>query len=203
MSNILAVHSSLSRENAISSKLVDQAAAALQQAEPNSQIVVRDLGAAPMPHLDGAALAGIRGEPADDAQRAARALSEQLVGELKAADVIVIGAPMYNFGIPSSLKAWFDYVLHPGVTFNYGEGGPKGLLTDKRAIVVLSRGGFYSDGPAKGLDSQEPHLRTLLWFMGITDVTFIRAERLALGAQSVETALAAATNEIAQAVRAA
>lgn len=200
MSNILAIHSSLSGARSVSGRLVDETIAALRQAEPNSQVVVRDLGAAPVPHLDGDAISGIRGEPSDEAQVAARALSEELVKELKAADVLVIGAPMYNFGIPSSLKAWFDYVLHPGVTFNYGEGGPKGLLTGKRAIVILSRGGFFSDGPAKAMDSQEPHLRTLLWFMGITDVTFVRAERLALGEQASATALTSAASQIVQAV---
>jgi FMN-dependent NADH-azoreductase len=199
MSNILAIRSSLSSGNAVSGKLVDQAVAALRQADPAARVTLRDLGARPIPHLDGEALAGIRGEPANEAQASARARAAELVGELKAADILVIGAPMYNFGIPSTLKAWFDHVLHPGVTFQYGEGGPKGLLTGKRAIVILSRGGFFSDGPAKTLDAQEPHLRTLLWFMGITDVTFIRAERLASGAQSVEAALAAAAQEIEQA----
>jgi FMN-dependent NADH-azoreductase len=201
MSNILAIHSSLSSENSISNQLVDQSVAALQQSEPHSQVVLRDLAASSIPHLDADALTGIRGEPASEAQAAARALSEKLVDELKAADVLVIGAPMYNFGIPTSLKAWFDYVLHPGITFQYSSAGPKGLLTGKRAIVVLSRGGFFSDGPAKSMDSQEPHLRTLLWFMGITDVTFILAERLASGAQAQEAALASAARQISQAVQ--
>jgi FMN-dependent NADH-azoreductase len=200
MSNILAIRSSLSSENSISNQLVDQTVAALQQSEPNGQVVLRDLAASSIPHLDADALAGIRGEPASEAQAAARALSEELVSELKAADVLVIGAPMYNFGIPTSLKAWFDYVLHPGITFQYSSAGPKGLLTGKRAIVVLSRGGFFSDGPAKSMDSQEPHLRTLLWFMGITDVTFILAERLASGAQAQEAALSSAAGQISQAV---
>ncbi|MCI4679250.1 FMN-dependent NADH-azoreductase [Rhodoblastus acidophilus] len=200
MSSILAIHSSLSRENAISSKLVDQTVASLAQGEPGSRVVTRDLAATPIPHLDGAAISGIRGDAITEDQIAARALSTELVDELKAADILVIGAPMYNFGIASSLKAWFDYVLHPGVTFKYGEGGPKGLLTGKRAIVILSRGGFFSDGPAKAMDSQEPHLRTLLWFMGITDVTFIRAERLAMGPQAMETAVAAATKDIEETV---
>jgi FMN-dependent NADH-azoreductase len=200
MSNILAIRSSLSSENSISNRLVDQTVAALQQSESHGQVVLRDLAASSIPHLDADALAGIRGEPASEAQAAARALSEELVSELKAADVLVIGAPMYNFGIPTSLKAWFDYVLHPGITFQYSSAGPKGLLRGKRAIVVLSRGGFFSDGPAKSMDSQEPHLRTLLWFMGITDVTFILAERLASGAQAQEAALSSAAGQISQAV---
>lgn len=202
MTHILALHSSLSSEHSISSRLVNQTVAALRQSAPNAEVIVRDLAASPVPHLDGETLSGIRGDAVTEAQIAARALANQLIGELKAADVLVIGAPMYNFGIPSSLKAWFDYVLHPGVTFQYGEGGPKGLLTGKRAIVILSRGGFYSDGPAKAYDSQEPHLRTLLGFMGITDVTFIYAERLAMGLQAQEAALATATGQIAQAAEA-
>lgn len=200
MSNILAIRSSLSSENSISNQLVDQTVAALLQSAPHGQVVLRDLAVSSIPHLDADALAGIRGEPASEAQAAARALSEKLVSELKAADVLVIGAPMYNFGIPTSLKSWFDYVLHPGITFQYSSAGPKGLLTGKRAIVVLSRGGFFSDGPAKSMDSQEPHLRTLLWFMGITDVTFVLAERLASGAQAQESALASAASQISQAV---
>jgi FMN-dependent NADH-azoreductase len=200
MSNILAIRSSLSSENSISNQLVDQTVAALQQTAPHGQVVLRDLAASSIPHLDADALTGIRGEPASEVQAAARALSEELVAELKAADVLVIGAPMYNFGIPTSLKAWFDYILHPGITFQYSSAGPKGLLKGKRAIVVLSRGGFFSDGPAKSMDSQEPHLRTLLWFMGITDVTFVLAERLASGAQAQEAALSAAASQISQAV---
>lgn len=200
MSNILAIHSSLSSENSVSSRLVDRTVAALRRRVPHSQVAVRDLAASPIPHLDVDALTGIRGEASTEAQAAARTLSEELVNELKSADVLVIGAPMYNFGIPTTLKAWFDYVLHPGVTFKYGEGGPKGLLKGKRAIVILSRGGFFSDGPAKAMDSQEPHLRTLLWFMGINDVTFVLAERLASGEQASTAALSSAASQIAEAV---
>ncbi len=200
MTHILALHSSLASENSISSRLVSQAVAALRRNAPGAGVVVRDLAASPVPHLDAEALSGIRGDAVSESQIAARGLANQLVAELKAADVLVIGAPMYNFGIASSLKAWFDYVLHPGVTFKYGDGGPKGLLASKRAIVILSRGGFFSDGPAKAMDSQEPHLRTLLWFMGITDVTFIYAERLAMGLDAQETAISTATGQIAQAV---
>ncbi len=131
-------------------------------------------------------------EAENEVQANAQALSDELIAELKAADLLVIGAPMYNFGIPSTLKAWFDYVLRAGVTFSYSEAGPEGLLKGKRAIVVLTRGGLYSEGPAQLMDAQEPHLRTLLGFIGITDVTFIRAEKLAFGASFQEEAIAAA-----------
>ena len=99
---------------------------------------------------------------------------------------------MYNFGISSTLKTWFDYVLRAGATFRYDESGPEGLLKGKRAIVIESRGGLYSEGPAQVMDAQEPHLRTLLGFIGITDVTFVRAEKLAFGPEAREQAIGAA-----------
>ena len=121
-----------------------------------------------------------------------------MIAELKAADAIVIGAPMYNFGIPSTLKAWFDYVLRAGVTFRYTEAGPVGLLEGKRAIIIESRGGYYSEGATKALDSQEPHLRTLLGFVGIKDVTFIRVEKLAFGPEARQQALDEARAQLGQ-----
>jgi FMN-dependent NADH-azoreductase len=151
-----------------------------------------------VPHLTQDAAVGVRGEPSNAAQAAARALSDTLIGELEAADVIVIGAPMYNFGIPSTLKAWFDHVLRAGRTFRYSEAGPEGLVKGKRAIIVEARGGFYSDGPARVMDFQEPYLRTLLGFIGIADVTFVRAERLGFGPEARDQAVAAAQAEIAR-----
>ena len=136
--------------------------------------------------------------PANEAQAAALALSDTLIAELKTADTIVIGAPMYNFGIPSTLKAWFDYVLRTGVTFRYTEAGPVGLLEGKRAIVIESRGGYYSEGATSALDSQEPHLKTLLSFMGIRDVTFIRAEKLGFGSEARQQALDGARTQLEQ-----
>jgi FMN-dependent NADH-azoreductase len=103
---------------------------------------------------------------------------------------------MYNFGIASTLKTWFDYVLRAGITFRYSEAGPEGLLKGKRAIVIESRGGLYSEGPAQMMDSQEPHLRTLLGFMGIEDVTFIRAEKLAFGPEAREQTISAARTQL-------
>jgi FMN-dependent NADH-azoreductase len=200
MSTVLAIRSSLSGASSISSQLVEQTIDQLRAQEPQLQTIWRDLGENPIPHLDAAALTGIRGKASDAAEISARDLSNELIAELQAADVIVIGAPMYNFGIPSTLKAWFDYVLQPGITFQYSEAGPKGLLNGKRAIVILSRGGLFSEGPAKAMDAQEPHLRTLLAFMGVTDVTFVRAERLAKGADVQQAALAVAGAQIAQAV---
>lgn len=182
MSTILVLNSSASGAASVSKQLVQDTIAQLRGQDPDLKVVTRDLGETPVPHLTLDSAAALRGaDPVNEAQAAAQALSNALIAELKAADTIVIGAPMYNFGIPSTLKAWFDYVLRAGLTFRYTETGPEGLVTGKRAIVVESRGGLYSEGPAQIMDSQEPHLRTLLGFMGITDVTFIRAEKLAFG----------------------
>lgn len=197
MSNVLVVTSSVSGEGSVSNALVARVVAEIQAKSTPARIVKRDLARSPVPHLDADTVAATRGEPKTEAQRTARVLSDELVAELQTADVLVIGAPMYNFGIPSQLKAWFDHVLRAGVTFRYTEAGPEGLLKGKRAIVVLSRGGLYSEGPAQALDSQEPHLRTLLGFIGITDVAFVRAERLAFGEAAQAAAIEAATAEIA------
>jgi FMN-dependent NADH-azoreductase len=199
MSHLLVINSSAAGAASVSKQLIDETVARLRTADPALVVVERDLGANPVPHLTADSTAAIRGaEPANDAQRAAKALSDSLVAELKAADTLIIGAPMYNFGIPSTLKSWFDHVLRAGVTFKYGEKGPVGLLEGKRAIVVESRGGIYSSGPTQALDSQEPHLRTMLDFIGISDVTFVRAEKLGYGPEAREQAINDAKAELAR-----
>lgn len=199
MSHLLVINSSAAGAASVSKQLIDETVARLRKADPALVVVERDLGANPVPHLTTDSTAAIRGaEPANDAQRAAKALSDSLVAELKAADTLIIGAPMYNFGIPSTLKSWFDHVLRAGVTFKYGEKGPVGLLDGKRAIVVESRGGIYSSGPTQALDSQEPHLRTMLGFIGISDVTFVRAEKLGYGPEAREQAINDAKAELAR-----
>ena len=197
MSTALVITSSALGETSVSNQLVQDAVTGLRAQDPSLRIVTRDLGSAPIPHITMDAAAALRGaEPANAAQGEAQALSNELIAELKAADTVVIGAPMYNFGIASTLKTWFDYVLRAGVTFRYSESGPEGLLKGKRAIVIESRGGLYSEGPAQVMDAQEPHLRTLLGFIGITDVTFVRAERLAFGPEAREQAIGAARRVI-------
>jgi FMN-dependent NADH-azoreductase len=199
MSHLLVINSSAAGAASVSKQLIDETVARLRAADPALVVVERDLGANPVPHLTIDSTAAIRGaEPANDAQRAAKALSDSLVAELKAADTLIIGAPMYNFGIPSTLKSWFDHVLRAGVTFKYGESGPVGLLEGKRAIVVESRGGLYSSGPTQALDSQEPHLRTMLGYIGIKDVTFVRAEKLGYGPEAREQAINDAKAELAR-----
>lgn len=197
MSHVLVLNSSVSGDASVSRQLVNDAIKRLSGA--SADITLRDLGAEPMPHLGQDAVAAIRGgQTANEAQEKALALSDKLVAELLAADTLVIGAPMYNFGIPSQLKSWFDYVLRAGIAFNYTEAGPEGLLKGKRAVVIETRGGLYSEGPAAVMDAQEPHLRGMLGFMGITDVTFVRAEKLAFGDEAKEASLAAARAELDQ-----
>jgi FMN-dependent NADH-azoreductase len=196
MSNILVLNSSVQGQASVSRVLVEEAVARLTDVDPGATIVHRDLGAAPVPHLTEATVAGVRGEPVTDAQLAARTLSNALIAELRNADTVVIGAPMYNFSIPTGLRAWFDHVLRPGETFSYSEAGPRGLLEGKRVVVIESRGGLYSEGPAKAIDFQEPYLRQLLGFMGLTDVAFIHAEKIGFGPDAREAALRAAKEEI-------
>jgi FMN-dependent NADH-azoreductase len=193
MSTILVIDSAVSGEASVSKALVQKAVAALTARDPGATVVRRDLGRDPIPHLTEATLAGVRGEPSSEAERATRALSDALIAELRAADVVVIGAPMYNFSVATGLRSWFDHVLRAGETFRYSEAGPEGLLGGKRVIVVESRGGLYSEGPAQAIDFQEPYLRHLLGFMGLTDVTFVRAEKIGYGPEARAAAIAAAT----------
>ena len=201
MSTVLVLNTSITGAFSASRPLVEETVAKLQATDPNLRVVTRDLALTPVPHLTPATVGAIgKDEPATDDAIAARALSDELIAELKAADTIIIGAPMYNFGIPSTLKAWFDHVLRAGITFRYTETGPVGLLKGKRAIVVETRGGQYSEGPGQAMDAQEPHLRTLLGFMGITDVTFVRAEKLALGQQAREQSIGAARAQLSEVI---
>jgi len=199
MATVLVLNSSVLGEASASKSLVGEALAHLRSEHTSLSIIERDLGVSPVPHLTEDAAAAVRGGAnANEAQRTALALADTLVAEVKAADILVIGAPMYNFGIPSTLKAWFDHVLRPGIAFRYTEAGPQGLMTGKRAIVTETRGGFYSEGPTMAMDSQEPHLRTMLGLMGITDVTFVRAEKLGYGPEAREAAILGARAELAR-----
>jgi FMN-dependent NADH-azoreductase len=195
MTKVLVLNSSVSGEASASRALVHSLVERLSR--PGVAVIERDLGADPIPHLTPETMPTIRGvDPVTPVQHEARALADGLIAELKDSDLLVIGAPMYNFAIPTGLKAWFDHVLRAGATFRYSEAGPEGLVTGKKAIVVLSRGGLYSEGPAAAVDFQEPHLRQLLGFMGITDVTFVRAEKLGFGPEAREQALADARDEL-------
>ncbi|WP_296230534.1 FMN-dependent NADH-azoreductase [uncultured Pseudomonas sp.] len=197
MSRILVIESSARQQGSVSRELTQQFIANWQAAHPADQIQVRDLAAEPVPHLDATLLGGwmTPSEQRSDAEKAALARSNQLTDELLAADVLVLAAPMYNFAIPSTLKAWLDHVLRAGVTFKYTETGPQGLLTGKRAFVLTARGGIYA---GSGLDHQEPYLRQALAFIGIHDVQFIHAEGLNMGAEFSEKGLAQAKAKLAE-----
>lgn len=196
MTKALVINSSASGQASVSSQLSSTFVLELQRGDPTLQVVARDVGASPIPHLTPERLPGLAGKTESTAAAETAALSETLIGELRDADLLVLGAPMYNFGMPSTLKAWFDHVLRAGITFRYTAEGPEGLMTGKRAVVLESRGGLYSEGPAAGFDNQEPHIRTILGFMGITDVTFIRAERLAIGPDARAASIEAALEEV-------
>ena len=199
MNNILILDSAATGESSVSRRLTRAAAEVLVARDPDAHITLRDVGSNPIPHLNAETVPAIRaGIVETEAAREALELSDALIAELKAADLIVIGAPMYNFGMPSTLKAWFDHVLRARITFQYSEAGPEGLLKGKKAIVVEARAGLYSEGPAAAMDSQEPHIRTLLGFMGIDDVTFVRAEKLAFGPEAAEAAIGGALGQIEQ-----
>ncbi|KAB1085372.1 FMN-dependent NADH-azoreductase [Neorhizobium galegae] len=197
MAHILVINSSISGENSVSRLLVQETVERLIEAHPGAVVTHRDVGAAPVPHLTPESVAGVRAVAASEAELSAAALSDELIDELKKADIIVIGAPMYNFSIASGLRTWFDHVLRPRVTFAYSDTGPQGLITGKRVIVVESRGGLYTEGPAVVMDFQEPYLKTLLGFIGLTDVTFVHAEKLGFGPEARELALTIARGKIA------
>ena len=201
MKTLLVINSSISGDNSVSRVLVEHAVAELVKTNPRARIVRRDVGETPIPHLTVETVAGVRGVPQTESEQRTRLLSDELVAELRAADCLIIGAPMYNFGVPTGLRAWFDHVLRPGETFAYTETGARGLLAEKRAIVIESRGGLYSEGPAKAIDFQEPYLRQLLGFIGVTDVTFIQAEKIGFGPQARDAAIATAKMQVTSLAR--
>ena len=173
--------------------------AALRERSPEATLTRRDLAAEPLPHIEGSLRVSWAVEPDRRTAEhlAAIARSEGLIAELKAADVVVIGAPMYNFSVPSTLKAWIDHVVIAGQTFRYVDGRPQGLLSGKRALLALASGGIYSEGPAAAFDFELPYLRRVLGFIGIADVQAIRVEGVARGPDAAADSLAAAIGTIA------
>lgn len=197
MSKVLVIESSARQQGSISRQLTDEFIVQWQAAHPTDQVTVRDLAVEQVPHLDINLLGGwmTPAEQQTDAEKAALARSNTLTDELLAADVLVLAAPMYNFAIPSTLKAWLDHVLRAGVTFKYTDTGPQGLLTGKRAYVLTARGGIYA---GSSMDHQEPYLRQALGFIGIHEVSFIHAEGLNLGGEFLEKGLNQAKAQLAQ-----
>ena len=188
MSNVLIIESSARQQDSFSRQLTRQFISQWQAAHPADRVTVRDLARNPVPHLDANLLGGwMKPEAQRSAQEnASLQRSNELTDEVLAADVLVLAAPMYNFAIPSTLKAWLDHVLRAGTTFKYTDTGPQGLLTGKKAYVLTARGGIYAGSPA---DHQEPYLRQVMAFIGIHDLTFIHAEGMNLGGDFQEKGL--------------
>jgi FMN-dependent NADH-azoreductase len=201
--NVLVLDSSLSGPESVSRQVLDEAVDELLAADPQATIVRRDLATDPIPHLTPANVAGVRAEPATAEEQAARALSDALIAELRAADLVLIGAPMYNFSIPSTLRTWIDHVLRARETFAYGPDGPRGLIGDRPVIVVEARGGAYSDPANAAADFQEPYLRFVLGFIGLKDLRFVRVERIGFGPEARAASISAATAEIREVAEAA
>ncbi len=196
MTTLLQINASINSDNGQSSQLANQFVAAFHKRRPEAKIVVRDVAASePVPHLNAERFGAFITKPEErsGAQRAVVAYSDILINELKQADVIVVGLPMYNFGVPSQLKAYFDHIARVGVTFKYTEKGPVGQLTGKRAYVFAARGGLYAGTP---MDTQTSYVRDFLGFIGITDVEFVYAEGLAISPEHKEVGLAKAMAEI-------
>jgi FMN-dependent NADH-azoreductase len=197
--NILQINASARREGSNSTRVADSIVARLRAANPDTRLTLRDLASDPHPVLDEAAL-GALFTPADKrtpAQIARVALDDALIAEVQAADVLVLGVPMYNFGVSAQFKNWIDAVARVGVTFRYTEKGPEGLLKGKKVYVALARGGRYRGTDA---DTQVPYLKTVLGFLGMTDVQFIYAEGLNMGPEAAKQGLAEAEADLAAAL---
>lgn len=193
--NILQINASARREGANSTKLADQVTGRLKAAHPGAALTVRDLAATPVTVLDEAAL-GALFTPADQRsaeQSAVVAEYDALIAEIQAHDTIVLGVPMYNFGVPVQLKAWIDAIARAGVTFCYTENGPEGLLKGKKVFIAFARGGRYRGTAA---DTQTPYLQTVFGFLGMTDIHFVHAEGLNMGEDAVRQGFAEAAADI-------
>lgn len=204
MSSILLITSSPRGAESQSSSVATDLAEKLK-AQTGAQIVRRDLAANPLAHMDGTFTAAIRKPAADrtPAEAEAAVISDEMVQELLAADTLVIGTGLINFNIYSSLKTWIDHVARAGLTFKYTESGPVGLATGKKAYLVLAAGGIYSSGPGAPMNHAVPYLKTVLGFMGITDIETIYVEGLAYGPEAAEKAIAAAHAKVAELAQAA
>lgn len=195
MSTLLFVSSSLFEGRSTSREVARDIIARWRQAHPEGAVVERPLAPATIPHLSGDTLLALGKAPEERTPEERRMVdfADSLIAEAEAAETIVIAAPMYNFSIPTTLKAWLDHVARAGRTFRYTANGPEGLLTGKKVIAVVSRGGYYGPGtPAASMDFQEPYLRSMLGFLGLTDVTFVEIEGQAVGPDAAAQGLAAA-----------
>ena len=200
MNSLLLVTSSLFGEASQSRQIAREFVDTWVRNNPGTRVVARDLSPESIPHLSQATLGAVMTPAANrtPAQSEVAAFADALIEEVEAADTIVLAAPMYNFTIPSTLKAWLDHVARAGRTFRYTANGPEGLLKGKKVFVVTGRGGVYTgDSPAKALDFQEPYLRAILGFIGLTDVSFVHVEGLNLGKELADSGRARARQAIA------
>ncbi|QRM33897.1 FMN-dependent NADH-azoreductase [Microvirga sp. VF16] len=194
---LLHVDSSILGESSVSRRLTAQIVTAEQAAHPAIEVIRRDLATHPVAHLSGAHLAGQGASPEDPSLLRDLAEGQAALEEFLAADIVVVGAPMYNFTVPSQLKAWIDRLAVAGRTFRYTAEGPEGLAGGKKVVVVSTRGGFYGPETANAaLEHQESYLRGIFGFFGITDLSFVRAEGVAVGEQQRAEALQAAEAQI-------
>lgn len=195
MSTLLQIRTSLFSNHGQSSQLAEQFVARWRAAHPDGTVITRDLAANPVPHLTAERFGAFTAaaDARTPAQDAVLAESDALIDEIKAADVIVLGLPLYNFGIPSTLKAYFDHIARSGVSFRYTENGPVGLLGGRQVRVFAARGGLYAGTP---LDTQTGYVRNFLAFLGMTDVEFVYAEGLSMGEESRNGALAQAKENL-------
>ncbi|GGF80333.1 MULTISPECIES: FMN-dependent NADH-azoreductase [Rhizobium] len=200
MSSILLVTSSPRGGESLSTKIANEFVDKLKAKNPGSTVVGHDLGQNPIAHLDTVTTSAIR-KPADQRnaeEAAAAALSDKLTAELLAADTVVLATGLINFNIYSQLKSWIDNVARAGLTFRYTAEGPEGLATGKKVYVVLSAAGIYSEGPAMAMNHAVPYLKTVLGFMGMTDVEVIYVEGTAFGPEAFEKAIASAQERTEQ-----
>ena len=188
MKNVLVIKSSILANSSQSSRLIDSL-----KSKISANIVEHDFGVNPLPYYDLDAATGTRGEPKTAEQQKAFELSNQLIGEVNKSDVLVFGVPMYNLGIPAQLKTYIDYLNRAGVTFRYTANGPEGLITGKKAVVILTYGGTYKDGLA---DLPKLYMQTVLNFIGITDIEFVYAEGIGYGSEAIEKAQQSAKAEL-------
>jgi FMN-dependent NADH-azoreductase len=197
---LLHLDSSILGDNSASRKLSAAIVEQLTQATPGLDIISRDLALQPLSHLSGEHLAAAQGVvPEPPAMQKDVAASQAALEEFLAADIVVIGAPMYNFGIPSQLKAWIDRIAIAGKTFRYTANGPEGLAGNKRVIVAVSRGGFYGAGqPAAAFEHVESYLRVVFGFLGVTDLEIVVAEGLRTGAEQREQAMSGALQAVTE-----
>jgi FMN-dependent NADH-azoreductase len=200
---LLHIDSSILSEASASRRLSSAIVAALESSIEGLEIVRRDLDLDPIPHLDSRVLGTVRPDLAPPSDPAEVAKAAAVLDEFLGADIVVIGAPMYNFSIPSQLKAWLDRIVIAGKTFRYSANGVQGLAAGKQVIIASSRGGAYVQGtPMEAYDFQERYLRAILGFIGIGKIEFVRAEGLALGPEQRQSALAAALASVASATSA-